>query len=334
MNLVIGDNIKLDIRKQGINGEGIGYYNKTLVFVPGAINKEKIFCEIVAVSRNFAIGKIVEIKRVSTKRVTPPCKYYDDCGGCQMQHIDYKEQLKVKQNLVKQALRKYTKENVDELDISKTKGMKDFFKYRNKSQMPFKNTESGLALGFYKPESNDFVLVDECLNHHDMINKINNLALSLLRKFKLSANDAENKEGNLLFLVTRYLEKTNSASVTFVVSRYKESLKKIAVELMKEEPAIKSVSFTLNDRFSNLIISNEVNMLAGKKWIKEKFDDLDIKLSANAFHQLNSKQMEVLYDLMLKTIELTERTIVFDLYSGIGITSILLARHVRKVYGI
>ena len=245
MNLVIGDNIKLDIRKQGINGEGIGYYNRTLVFVPGAINKEKIYCEIVEVSRNFAIGKIVEHIRVSKKRVTPLCKYYEDCGGCHMQHIDYKEQLKIKQSIIKQALKKYTTINVDELDLFKTKGMEYFYKYRNKSQMPFKNTNFGLALGFYKPESNHFVFVDECINHHDMINKINKLTLRLLRKYKLSANDAENTSGNLLFLVTRYLEKTNSASVTFVVTKYKESLKKVAAELMKEEPAIKSVSFTI-----------------------------------------------------------------------------------------
>jgi tRNA/tmRNA/rRNA uracil-C5-methylase (TrmA/RlmC/RlmD family) len=86
MNLVVGDKIKLDVRKVGINGEGIGYYNKTLIFVPGAILKEKISCEIVVVKPNFAIGKILEINRVSTKRVTPPCKYYDECEGI---HINF-----------------------------------------------------------------------------------------------------------------------------------------------------------------------------------------------------------------------------------------------------
>ncbi|XFA98549.1 23S rRNA (uracil(1939)-C(5))-methyltransferase RlmD [Candidatus Izemoplasma sp. B36] len=334
MNLVKGDQIKLDIRKQGINGEGIGYYNKTLVFVPGAILKEKVFVEIEEVSRNFAIGKITEFIRVSKKRIKPVCKYYDECGGCQLQHIDYKEQLKIKQSLLKQALRKYTNIDVDNLEIKKTKGMEDFYHYRNKSQMPFKNTNFGLALGFYKPESNHFVYVEECINHHDMINKINKLSLRLLRKYDFKANDNRYRNGSLYYLVTRYLEKTNSASVTFVVNEFKDDLNKVAVELMKENPVIKSVSYSLRNRKSNLVISSKVNIIAGSKFIDEKFDDLNIKISPDAFHQLNSKQMEVLYDLMLKTIELNHKSIVFDLYSGIGITSILLAKHVRKVYGI
>lgn len=105
MNLVVGDKINLDIRKQGINGEGIGYYNKTLVFVDGAIQKERVFCEIVHVEKNYANANIIEIERPSTRRRTPPCKYYENCGGCQMQHIEYKEQLKIKQNILKQALK-------------------------------------------------------------------------------------------------------------------------------------------------------------------------------------------------------------------------------------
>lgn len=334
MKLVVGDNIKLDIRKQGINGEGIGYYNKALVFVPGAILKESIFCEITQVTATYAIGKIVKHIRVSTKRVDPPCKFYEDCGGCQMQHIEYIEQLKIKQNLLKQSLRKYTKLDVDNLEIYKTKGMKDSYQYRNKSQMPFKNTNFGLALGFYKPESNEFVYVDDCIVHHEMINKINSVTLKHLRKHNIEAYDSLHKEGILFYLVTRYLEKTNSASVTFIVREYNEKLKVIAKELMKELNMVKSVSYSVSDSSSNLVISSQINIIEGSKWIEDKFQDLTVKISPDAFHQLNSKQMEVMYDLILETAKLDAYATVFDLYSGIGITSMLLARKVKKVYGI
>ncbi|XMB73137.1 23S rRNA (uracil(1939)-C(5))-methyltransferase RlmD [Mycoplasmatota bacterium WC30] len=334
MNLVVGDKIKLDVRKVGINGEGIGYYNRTLVFVPGAILKEKISCEIVVVKPNFAIGKIVEINRVSTKRVTPPCKYYDECGGCQMQHIDYKEQLKIKQSIIKQALNKYTKLKTDEVDLRKTKGMDYFYKYRNKSQMPFRNANFGLVLGFYKTESNLFVYVEECMNHHDKINKINALVLKVLRKYNIKAYDSQNKDGILFFLVTRFLEKTNSASVTFVVNKSTEDLRKVSKEIMKQMPLIKSVSYTISDTNSNLIVSDKIHLLAGATWIEDKFGDLKVKISPDAFHQLNTKQMEVMYDLVLEIANLNPKSVVFDLYSGIGITSILLAKHAKKVYGI
>lgn len=334
MNLVVGDRINLDIRKQGINGEGIGYYNRTLVFVPGAILKESVYCEIVFVTKTYANAKIIEFNRVSKKRVEPPCKFYEQCGGCQMQHIEYKEQLKIKQSILKQSLKKYTKLDVDHMDIGKTVGMEIPYQYRNKSQMPFKNTNFGLALGFYKPESNDFVYVDHCLVHHPEVDKINNEALRILRKHKFKAHDYRNKEGVLLNLVTRYFEKTETASVTFVVSKFKESLKDVAKELLKARASITSISYTISNPKSHLVISDKVHILEGPGWIEDDFRGYKIKVSPSAFHQLNTSQMEKMYDLVLDMLDLDDNSVIFDLYSGIGITTLLFAAHAKKVYGI
>jgi len=334
MNLIVGDKIKLDIRKQGINAEGIGYHNKTLVFVPGAILKESVNCEIISANNTYATAKILEITHQSKKRVSPPCKYYDECGGCHMQHIEYKEQLKIKQSIIKQSLKKYTRIHLTDDGILKTIGMDFPYKYRNKSQMPFKNTNFGLALGFYKPESNHFVFVEECLMHHDVINKINREVLRLLRKYKLKAYDNRNKEGILLHLVTRYFERSDSASVTFVVREKNDELIEVARELLKDVPSVKSVSYSINDLTTNLVLSDKTHIIAGVGWIEEKFKDLMIKVSPDAFHQLNTLQMEKMYDRISEIIDLDKKSIVFDLYSGIGITSLLLAKHAKKVYGI
>ncbi len=334
MGLVVGDKIKLDIRKQGINGEGIGYHNRTLVFVPGAIIKEKIYAEVVFVTNNYAIANIIDFIRKSTKRVEPPCKYYKDCGGCQLQHIDYTEQLKIKQSILKQSLKKYTHIDLNKIQIDKTLGMDYPYKYRNRSQMPFKNTNFGLALGFYKPNTNNFVYVDECIIHHDKINLINKTILHILRRYKFKAYDKQNKEGILLFLVTRYFEQTNSASITFVIKEYKDKLKEVASDLMKELPIIKSISYTINDQKTSLVITDRIKMIEGQPWIKSSFKELDIKVSPDAFHQLNTVQMEHMYDYVIENIELNKSTVVFDLYSGIGITSLILAQKSLKVYGI
>ncbi|OQX93213.1 MAG: 23S rRNA (uracil(1939)-C(5))-methyltransferase RlmD [Tenericutes bacterium 4572_104] len=334
MGLIVGDKIKLDIRKQGINGEGIGYYNKTLVFVPGAITKEKIYAEVVFVTNNYAIANIIDFIRKSTKRVEPLCKYYKDCGGCQMQHIEYTEQLKIKQSILKQSLKKYTNIDLNKIKIDKTLGMNYPYKYRNRSQMPFKNTNFGLALGFYKPNTNNFVYVDECIIHHDKINLINKTALRILRKYKFKAYDKQNKEGVLLFLVTRYFEQTDSASITFVIKEYKDKLKEVANDLIKELSIIKSVSYTINDQKTSLVITDRIKMINGKSWINSNFKDFKIKVSPDAFHQLNTVQMGLMYDHIIDNIELNKNSVVFDLYSGIGITSLILAKQSHMVYGI
>lgn len=334
MALIVGDKIKLDIRKQGINGEGIGYHNRTLVFVPGAINKEKVYAEVVFVTKNYAIANVIEFLRKSTKRVTPPCPYYEECGGCHMQHIDYTEQLKIKQSILKQSLKRYTNLNPDNVNIQKTLGMEYQYKYRNKSQMPFRNTNFGLALGFYKPDSNNFVYIDECLVHHNQINLVNKTVLRFLRKHKCKAFDKQNKEGTLIYLVTRYFERTNSASVTFVVEHYKEALAKVAKDLMEELPMIKSVSYTINNQKTNLVISDKIRLIAGKPYIEDNFKEFKIRVSPDAFHQLNTIQMEAMYDYVSKHVTLNKKSVVFDLYSGIGITTLTFAKNAAKVYGI
>lgn len=329
-----GDKIKLEIRKQGINGEGIGYYNKLAIFVSGAILKEVVNCEIIDMKSGYAIAKLDSVERVSTKRVTPPCKFFEKCGGCQMQHIDYIEQLKIKKSILKQSLFRYTTlKNTDSL-IKKTLGMENHFGYRNKSQMPFRNLNFGLCLGLYEPGTNHFVYIDECIVQNPKVNEINKSVLSLMRKNQIVANDHLNKEGILLHLVTRYLEKTDEASVTFIISKFNKSLQAIAKELIELHPEVKSVSYSINRKNSTLIFGNTVEILAGSKHIHDDFEGLKVKISPDAFHQLNSKQMEILYKEIEKAANLTGKETIIDCYSGIGITSLKLAKNAKFVYGI
>ena len=73
MNLEVKQKIPLKIKRMGINGEGIGFYKKTLVFVPGALKGEDIFCQVTAVKRNFAEARLLTIKKQSKFRVKPKC---------------------------------------------------------------------------------------------------------------------------------------------------------------------------------------------------------------------------------------------------------------------
>jgi len=333
-SLAVGSKIKLEIRKQGINGEGIGYFNKLAIFVPGAILKEVVLCEIIELKERYAIAKIDEIERVSTKRKEPPCKFYEQCGGCQMQHIEYKEQLKIKQSILHQSLARYTDVDLRQTDIHRTIGMDDTYHYRNKAQMPFKQTNFGLALGLFRPDTNNFVYVDDCLVQDEMVNRINSEALSILRKHQLKAVDGDSDNGILYNLVVRYLASTKSASVTLVVSKYDPLLELVGKDLMKRNNAIKSVTYSINKKSNPLVFGASVELIAGDKHIYDKFNDYKIQISPDAFHQLNSTQMQILYEEIMKAADLKGGETVIDCYSGIGITSMLFAAKAKQVIGI
>jgi 23S rRNA (uracil1939-C5)-methyltransferase len=330
----IGDQIELEIRKQGINGEGIGYHNKLAIFVFGAIAQEIVVCEITQVFPTYANAKIHVIKQPSLRRVEAPCPYYDRCGGCQMQHIEYNEQLKIKQSILKQALKRYTTLDVDRLPILKTLGNKPGFHYRNKSQMPFRNTTQGLQLGLFQPGTNHFVGIPSCLVQEEMVNRVNQLALELCHKYQLSAIDSQHKDGILLHLVTRHLSSTNQVQVTFVVTKKIPILTNIANELIKLEPKVVSVHVSVNSPNSVQIFGRSTTLLVGSPSIVETISGLHISLSPEAFHQLNSYQMGRMYDAMIKIAAIKPTDVVIDAFCGVGITSLQIAKIARKVIGI
>jgi len=333
-NVAIGDKIEMEIRKQGINGEGIGYYRKLAVFVPGAIMQEIVSVEIVDLKPGYALGKIDAFLRQSERRVVPPCPFYEKCGGCQMLHIAYPEQLKSKRSILMQSFKRYTSLDVDSIDIHKTLGMRPNFGYRNKSQMPFKNTNMGLALGLFEPASNRFVFVDHCLVQEPIINETNQKILEILLRHNMMAFDVMNQEGILLNLVTRYVASTDSLQVTLITSSFQPVLSDIAKEIIDAIPKVKGVFNSVNKQHATLMFGKTVELLAGAPYVTETLGDLTIKLSPEAFHQLNTVQMNVLYAEILKACALTGHEIVIDAFCGVGITTLQMAKLAKGVIGI
>ena len=332
--IAIGDKITIDIRKQGINGEGIGYFHKMAIFVPGAIVKETVTAEIIEIRQGFAMAKIIAFLQQSIRRIQPQCPYYEKCGGCQLLHIAYLEQLKIKQSILIQSLKRYTEINVDTINIRKTAGMKENFGYRNKSQMPFKNTNLGLELGLYETNSNRFVTVDSCMVQDPIINHVNQTVLKILIEYKMMAFDQMNPEGILLNLVTRYVKSTDEVQITLIVSAFKPILKDIAKKIMASIPTVKGVFYSVNKQHNPLMFGKTIDLMAGLNYVSEKIDDLTIKLSPEAFHQLNNQQMKVLYAEIIKACELTGNEIIVDAFCGVGISSMQMAKKAKMVYGI
>ena len=116
--------ILITIRRLGINGEGIGFYKKLAVFVDGVFPPEQVVVKITEVNRGHAKGEAIRVKVKSDKRVNPFCPHFKECGGCQIQHIDYAEQLSLKEEMLMQTLDRYT-----DLNLEKTKFKENKFKF-------------------------------------------------------------------------------------------------------------------------------------------------------------------------------------------------------------
>ncbi len=94
------DEVVAEIVGIGHNGEGVGRYQGFTLFIAGALPGEKVLTRVVKLKKQFGYGKLVEVVEASPDRVAPPCSIYSQCGGCQLQHLGYEAQLRVKRQLV------------------------------------------------------------------------------------------------------------------------------------------------------------------------------------------------------------------------------------------
>lgn len=326
--------IKLDIRKQGINGEGIGYYNRMAIFVPGAIRKELVNVEIEKVHEKYAEGKIVSIVRPSKKRVKPLCKHFYQCGKCHMQHIEYKEELKNKQLLLEQAIKRFSSLEDVKTKVGHSLHSNQEYGYQTQVIFSLKNTNYGLNLAFFNPIINHFVYIEDCKVIDQEINQIAQLALKLLRKHKLKAYDTQNREGLLFDLVIRYFKDSDSASVVFVVDDYTSALESIAKEMTYAFQSIKSVGYSLHNYDSHISLYHPVEMLVGPDTLPTLFHGKEIDISPKGVYPIQKDVFEMMNETIVKETHLSKDDVLLNLYQYSTLSSLYFARYAKKVISV
>ena len=138
-----------------------------VVFVEYALPGERVLAEVTAESPSYLEARAIEVREASLSRVEPPCPYFGRCGGCQLQHIDYAEQLVLKTNLVNEQLRRIG--HFKEPPVAATLGMAHPWNYRN--HMRFTVRRDG-DIGFMERGSHRFLRIDRCLIAHDSVNTV------------------------------------------------------------------------------------------------------------------------------------------------------------------
>ena len=332
--LVLNQKLLLTIKRIGINGEGIGYYKRLAVFIPNSLVGEEVEVQITKLEDKYAYGEVIKFKKISPHRVSPRCPFYGKCGGCQLQHLDYQEQLVQKRNIVVEAFERYYNGDVEKIKIYDTVGMANPWNYRNKTQLPTRHDGESVVVGIYALDSNKLVFIDECLIENELITQAMKEILAYLTKANIDVYNPRYKQGSLRYIVLRGLEATNEIQATFVLFKNDKRLIK-ALEGIITIANIKSVSYTINsDPKAIEIINGKIELVAGKDKIAGKLGDLDFDISPDSFLQLNSEQTIKLYDLVVQAMKPDGTENVLDCYCGIGSIGLYAAKYVKELRGI
>lgn len=223
---------RVEIKKLGINGEGIGYIHKKICFIPQALPGEIVNIEITKQTPQYYMGKVINYVKESPYRISSFCKEYQLCQGCALTSLDYRKQLQFKKDLLKDAIKKYTDFEIDRLPIQKVLIGSSQKEYKHVVSLPVTEFKRKVRFGIYQRGSQYLTLMSQCKLQDPLINRVLDKMENLFQQYHMkSYNDhlktglrfveVKNIDGNLQILFVTGNDGINE-KFTKEISRIKE----------------------------------------------------------------------------------------------------------------
>lgn len=324
----------ITIKRLGINGEGIGYYKKKIIFIPGALPDEVVVAKIVKSYPHYLQGELVRIKEKSPDRVAFPEGVDPEIGGLELAHLSYEKQLEFKRNNMLGSLRKYHPRNYAKYKVKKTIPAPDEWHYRNKAQYQIENVHGKTKLGLFAPNSHRLIDLPKMPTQSEDTQKTEREIKVLIEKLHVPVANVRRHLPGVKTIVVRQSEASKEIQVTLITIGHKiKNLIPLAKEIMKLDNVV-SVYQNETEWQNPQVWGNKTEKLLGKNQIMEEILGKKFALSPRAFFQLNPVQTVNLYSEALKYLDLTPDQTLIDAYSGVGTLGILAADRVKQVIGI
>ena len=335
------DEYIIEITDLGMEGEGIGKISQDTpgeatgytVFVKDALIGDVARIKMMKTKKNYGYGRLMELIKPSPHRVTPRCPAARACGGCQIMHLSYEEQLRFKENKVRNLLERIGK--LEDYKMLPIIGMKEPYYYRNKAQFPVgKNKDGKIVIGFYAGRTHSIIDTEHCYIQHPINEALIHIVKAWMEKYSVEPYDERTGKGLVRHILTRIGKRTGQVMVCLVINGNKLPHSDALVDALCKAEGMTSICMNINRENTNVILGSQVKTLWGSPYIKDYIGDICYQISPLSFYQVNPEQTQVLYSTALKFADLKEGEVVWDLYCGIGTISLFLAQKASKVYGV
>lgn len=329
--------------------EKVEFPNKGKVYVPeedryvivkNGIPGQKVKFIVNKFKSGNAEGRLLEVLEKSEKETrTPVCSIFPACGGCMYQTMSYENQMQMKGEQVREILesamapgKTFTFEGV--------KASPKEFGYRNKMEFSFGDEykDGPLSLGLHKKGSTyDVLTASDCKLVHQDMNKILMCVLEYFQNLGVSYYKKMQHIGYLRHLLLRRGDTTGEILINLVTTTQEDyDLTPLVEQLLalQLEGKIVGILHILNDSLSDVVQSDETKVLYGQDFFYENLLGLEFKITPFSFFQPNSRGAEVLYSIVRDYIGDIHDMTVFDLFSGTGTISQVLAPVAKEVIGV
>ena len=299
--------MEITIENLTYGGRGIGTVENKKVFVRGGLPGDVLEIQIIKDKKTFSEAIIKNIIKPSQHRVTPECKYFDQCGGCHWQNLDYREQLNQKQKILFDSLSRIG--GFDEIDVEAIQESPKKFGYRNRTTLTSWFYNGVNHIGYFMEYSKSRVSIDECLVSSDQINEH-------IKKISSSLNTINIKNLPLDKVVIANGDEDSGATMYPYENLEPSSLNNL----------IKHFNRFDDDNYTSIHSEDNHFMF--------KVLDYEFISLPSAFIQANNEINELIVSDIIGFIEPLNIHNMIDLYCGIGNISIPCSEHVDKIVGV
>lgn len=283
------------------SGSGVGKIDGKVIFVPYTDIGEIVEIKNIKKGSKFDKAEVAKVLAPSKDRCVPSCPYFSNCGGCDFQFVNYERELKLKELILKNELKKVN--FFEKIDIFSSKNR---FFYRNKIKLSYFEGK----LGYYSADKN-FVEVEYC----PLAKKEIDYAIKVVKEY---------------LKVYKY---QNLKSVTF---RKTDEIILISFLFSKKEKLKYSKlldNFIIATFIGDILESDKTKLFERFNFKGTYKTILNEKIPAdfNSFFQVNDEVAENLYRFVLNYCKNKK---IINAYSGQGALSLLISKESQKVVGI
>ena len=327
--------------------EKVEFPNKGIVSVEGEENKvivkngipgQKIKFAVNKMRKGKAEGRLLEVLEKSPLETREPvCSIFPACGGCMYQTMSYEDQMKMKEQQVKEILDAAI---IGDYEFEGVKASPKEFAYRNKMEFSFGDEfkDGPLSLGLHKKGSTyDVLTAFDCKLVHEDMTKILVCVLDYFKERNVSYYKKMQHVGYLRHLLLRRGDITGEILVNLVTTTQEEyDLTPLvdALLALELEGKIVGILHILNDSLSDVVQSDETRVLYGQDYFYEKLLGMEFKITPFSFFQPNSRAAEVLYSTVRDYLGDMKGKTLYDLFSGTGTIGQILSPVAEKVIGV
>lgn len=327
------DRLEIVIEDMSETGEGIGKTDGFTWFVKDAVIGDRIEAKVMKTKKSYGFARLERILKPSPARVASRCPVARPCGGCQLQAMDYQEQLRFKERRIYNSLTRIG--GFAEVPMLPIMGMEEPWRYRNKAQFPWGRDSGGrLVTGFYAGRTHSIIGCEDCLLGAEENKEILERIRAHMERYKLEPYDEVAHKGLIRHTLIRKGFRTGELMVCQVLNGKELPHSQELVERLLEIPGMTSISINENREQTNAVLGSKVTNLYGPGYITDFIGPVKYRISPLSFYQVNPLQTEKLYGTALEYAGLTGGETVWDLYCGIGTISLFLAQRAKKVYGV